>query len=103
MVSSRAMISVCAIFRDEADFLPRTVPTWVPLVDELVLMDTGSVDRSREKIEGLFHLSREAPGGRSSRWTSEPCVEHVVDTESNRVLRVVTLLDPWRARSVAAG
>jgi glycosyltransferase involved in cell wall biosynthesis len=41
-------VAACCIFRDEEDWLPVTIPTWVPRVDELVLVDTGSTDSSRQ-------------------------------------------------------
>ena len=41
-------ISLCMIVKDEADMLPGCLAAVAPFVDELVIVDTGSVDRTRE-------------------------------------------------------
>ena len=42
----RIMISLCMITRDEEQFLPRCLSSVRGLVDEIVVVDTGSVDRT---------------------------------------------------------
>lgn len=51
------MLSVYCFFKDEADVLPLTVPTWAPVADELVLIDTGSSDGS---LDLAVQLAQEA-------------------------------------------
>jgi tetratricopeptide (TPR) repeat protein len=41
-------ISLCMIVRDEEEMLPRSLDAVRPFVDELIIVDTGSVDRTRE-------------------------------------------------------
>lgn len=43
-------ISLCMIVRDEEKLLPRLLDTVVPWVDELVVVDTGSMDRTKEIV-----------------------------------------------------
>ena len=43
-------ISLCTIFRDEEEFLPEFLDLLEDSVDELVLVDTGSVDNSLKVI-----------------------------------------------------
>lgn len=47
------MISLCMITRNEERFLARCLGSVQPIVDEIIVVDTGSVDRTRE-IAGLF-------------------------------------------------
>jgi len=42
----RIMISLCMITRDEEQFLPRCLSSVQGMVDEIVVVDTGSVDRT---------------------------------------------------------
>jgi glycosyltransferase involved in cell wall biosynthesis len=44
------LLSVCTIFRNEEDFLPGWLDNILPFADELVLVDTGSTDKSRSII-----------------------------------------------------
>ena len=48
------MISLCMITKDEERFLARCLSSVQPIVDEIIVVDTGSVDRTRE-IAGLFN------------------------------------------------
>jgi glycosyltransferase involved in cell wall biosynthesis len=41
-------ISLCMIMRDEEEMLPRTLQAIAPAVDEMIIVDTGSQDRSIE-------------------------------------------------------
>ena len=50
-----ATISLCTIFRDEQEFLPEFLDLVGNHVDELVLLDTGSVDKSLEIIHDRGH------------------------------------------------
>ena len=45
------LLSVCTIFRDEEEFLPEFLDCVIPYCSDLVLVDTGSVDKSRQIIE----------------------------------------------------
>ena len=49
----RIMISLCVITRDEEQFLARCLSSVRELADEIIVVDTGSVDRTME-IAGLF-------------------------------------------------
>jgi glycosyltransferase involved in cell wall biosynthesis len=51
--SRRPLLSAALIVRDEERFLPRCLASVKDLVDEIVVVDTGSIDRSRE-IAGDF-------------------------------------------------
>ena len=42
------MISLCMITRDEEHFLARCLCSVQPIVDEIIVVDTGSVDRTKE-------------------------------------------------------
>ena len=48
MSSRQPLLSVCMIVRDEAEALPETLARLAPPVEELVVVDTGSRDRTRE-------------------------------------------------------
>ena len=48
-------ISLCTIFRDEEEFLPEFLDLLEDSVDELVLVDTGSVDNSLKIIKEKGH------------------------------------------------
>jgi GT2 family glycosyltransferase/tetratricopeptide (TPR) repeat protein len=52
-VSSRARVSLCLIVRDEEANLPDCLGPVRGLFDEVVVVDTGSADRTREVAEGL--------------------------------------------------
>lgn len=41
-------ISLCMIVRNEEDFLPRCLTSVAPYVSEIIMVDTGSTDRTRE-------------------------------------------------------
>ena len=41
-------ISLCMIVRDEEDVLERCLNSAADLVDEIIIVDTGSTDRTRE-------------------------------------------------------
>jgi glycosyltransferase involved in cell wall biosynthesis len=43
-------VAVCSIFRDEEEFLPEFIACLKPHVDEMVLVDTGSTDKSVEIV-----------------------------------------------------
>ena len=42
------MISLCMITRDEEQFLARCLGSVQTMVDEIIVVDTGSVDRTKE-------------------------------------------------------
>jgi glycosyltransferase involved in cell wall biosynthesis len=44
----RSSISLCMIVRDEADLLERCLQSAIPLVDEIVVVDTGSTDPTKQ-------------------------------------------------------
>ncbi len=44
-------LSICTIFRDEADYLTEFLDCVTPYCDDLVLVDTGSVDSSQSMIQ----------------------------------------------------
>lgn len=48
MPRKRPLISLCMIMRDEAENLPRALASVQGLVDEMIIVDTGSVDASVE-------------------------------------------------------
>ena len=41
-------LSLCMIVKDEEEMLPRTLAAIAPAVDEIVIVDTGSTDRTKE-------------------------------------------------------
>jgi glycosyltransferase involved in cell wall biosynthesis len=43
-----ASLSVCMIVRDEENLLPKSLNSILPLMDELVIVDTGSKDQTKE-------------------------------------------------------
>jgi tetratricopeptide (TPR) repeat protein len=45
---TRPKVSLCMIVRDEEDNLPACLATVADLVDEIIVVDTGSADRTRE-------------------------------------------------------
>ncbi|MHB9146439.1 MAG: glycosyltransferase [Symbiobacteriia bacterium] len=46
------LLSLCMIVRDEADFLPRCLSSVQGVVDEIILVDTGSTDGTPELARG---------------------------------------------------
>lgn len=50
---SAGTVSLCMIVRDEEDCLPRCLEAAAPHVDEIVVVDTGSCDRTVEIAEGF--------------------------------------------------
>ena len=48
-------ISLCTIFRDEEEFLPEFLGLLEDSFDELVLVDTGSVDNSLKIVHERGH------------------------------------------------
>ena len=48
-----AMVTLCMITKDEERFMARCLSSVRPVVDEIIVVDTGSADRTRE-IAGLF-------------------------------------------------
>ena len=55
-----AEISLCMIVRDEEDVLRRCLESAVPLVDEIIIADTGSKDKTceiaREFTDQVYHF-----------------------------------------------
>jgi tetratricopeptide (TPR) repeat protein len=60
-VSARPFISACLIVKDEEDNLARCLGSVAPMVDEIVVVDTGSTDRTIEIAESfgakIFHFT----------------------------------------------
>ncbi len=50
-LSSDTSVSLCMIVKNEEDNLPRCLSSLKPVVDEIIVADTGSSDRSREVAE----------------------------------------------------
>lgn len=46
-------ISLCMIAKDEEDFIKKTIEAAKPLVDEIIVVDTGSKDRTKEIAQKL--------------------------------------------------
>ncbi len=46
--SKRAPVSLCMIIKDEEKYLARCLASVKPIVDELIVVDTGSTDRSKD-------------------------------------------------------
>jgi tetratricopeptide (TPR) repeat protein len=46
--SKMASVSVCMIIKDEEKYLARCLASVKPIVDEMIVVDTGSTDRSKE-------------------------------------------------------
>lgn len=44
-------ISLCMIVRDEEETIARCLDTVEKIVDEIIVVDTGSVDRTKEIVE----------------------------------------------------
>ena len=57
MIATMATISLCTIFRDEEEFLTEFLELTEDFVDELVLVDTGSVDNSLNIIHDRGHAT----------------------------------------------
>lgn len=49
-------ISLCMIVKDEEEVLSRCLESAAPLVDEIVILDTGSCDRTKEIARGFTPL-----------------------------------------------
>lgn len=47
-------ISLCMIVRDEAAVLERCLRSVVDLVEEIVIVDTGSIDNTKENCSTLY-------------------------------------------------
>ncbi|MBI9074758.1 MAG: glycosyltransferase [Desulfatibacillum sp.] len=56
-------LSLCMIARDEADALPRALASVAGLVDEMVVVDTGSADNTKEIAREMGALVFEHPWG----------------------------------------
>jgi glycosyltransferase involved in cell wall biosynthesis len=52
-VSQRASISLCMIAKDEEDNIERALMSVKPIVDEMIVVDTGSTDRTKDIAQGL--------------------------------------------------
>jgi glycosyltransferase involved in cell wall biosynthesis/tetratricopeptide (TPR) repeat protein len=46
--AKKAPVSVCMIIKDEEKYLARSLASVKPIVDEMIVVDTGSADRSKE-------------------------------------------------------
>jgi tetratricopeptide (TPR) repeat protein len=46
--SKKASVSLCMIIKDEEKYLARCLASAKPIVDEMIVVDTGSVDRSKD-------------------------------------------------------
>jgi glycosyltransferase involved in cell wall biosynthesis/tetratricopeptide (TPR) repeat protein/GT2 family glycosyltransferase len=46
--SKKAPVSLCMIIKDEEKYLARSLASVKPIVDEMILVDTGSADRSKD-------------------------------------------------------
>jgi len=46
--SKKAFVSVCMIIKDEEKYLARCLASVKPIVDEMIVVDTGSTDRSKD-------------------------------------------------------
>ena len=46
--SDTLQISLCMVVRDEASFVGDTIASAAPVVDEVIVVDTGSVDGTPE-------------------------------------------------------
>jgi len=46
--SKRAAVSLCMIVKDEENYLARSLASIKPIVDEMIVIDTGSVDRTKD-------------------------------------------------------
>lgn len=59
-------ISICMIAKNEAELLPRALADWRALADELIIVDTGSTDRTvaiaRELGARVLHYDWRPPG-----------------------------------------
>jgi hypothetical protein len=60
-VTRRASITVCIITRDEERRLPRALESVRPFADELVVVDSGSTDRTRELAAAAGAIVIERP------------------------------------------
>ncbi|MGB5747891.1 MAG: glycosyltransferase, partial [Desulfobacterales bacterium] len=47
-LSKKAPVSVCMIIKDEEKYLARCLASVKPIVDEMIVVDTGSTDRSKD-------------------------------------------------------
>src|SRR5690606_5348800 len=52
-LDARATISLCMIVRDNAQTLPAALESIRPFVDEMIVVDTGSVDATPEIAKSL--------------------------------------------------
>ena len=46
--SKKAPVSLCMIIKDEEKYLARCLTSVIPIVDEMIVIDTGSADRSKD-------------------------------------------------------
>lgn len=59
---SRPRLSVAMIVRDEQEVLAESIASVGTIADEIVVLDTGSTDRTPELAAELVQLSTACPG-----------------------------------------
>lgn len=78
---SRQTISACLILRDSAPYVAETLRRLQPAIDELCVVDTGSVDRTLDVLED-FRIASGLPvivkRGTSPRWCFDCHREHAL-------------------------
>lgn len=97
-------VSLCMIMKNEQDNLPRCLKSLKPVVDEVILVDTGSADRSREIGEMFGARLFEFPWNGDFSAARNVSLEHA---KGNWILvmdadEVLSAMDYQRFRSLVA-
>lgn len=78
--TGRVLLSVCIIVKNEAALLERCLKSIKPVADQIVVVDTGSVDNSREIAKQCGALVVESEWRNDFSWSRNISIEHAGGT-----------------------